>query len=49
MSCVCRALARERLVTATQAARQRRRLRFPEEVDPGAVEVEWRSVASIVL
>ena len=30
VSCVCRALAREQLMTATQAARQRRRLRFSE-------------------
>ena len=28
--CVCRGLARERLVTGTQAARQRRRLRFTQ-------------------
>jgi transposase len=30
VSCVCRGLARERLMTATRATRQRRRLRFPE-------------------
>jgi transposase len=30
VSCVCRALAREQLMTNRQAARQRRRLRYPE-------------------
>ena len=30
VSCVCRALAREQLMTTSQAARQRRRLRYPE-------------------
>jgi len=30
VSCVCRAVAREHLLTIQQAARQRRRLRYPE-------------------
>jgi hypothetical protein len=30
VSCVCRALAREQLMTNSQAARQRHRLRYPE-------------------
>jgi hypothetical protein len=39
VSCVCRTLEREQLMTRTQAAQQRRRLRYPElyaESPPGA-------------